>query len=150
MTTAPEAGAARRIPGWLRALRWAVLVLATLVVIGVFVQVFLIASYLFSGVTDQDLLDTHKDMGFTVHSVEVLTFVVAIGAFWRRWVDLGWAFALGVLGTVQIGLADSDDKYVGGLHGMFALLVLILAAVVVHRTIRSLGMGRTGRMPGAY
>ena len=138
MTTAAHP----QIPGWKRGFRWAVLVGATLVAIGVFVQVFLIASYLFSGLTDHDLLDAHTNTGFVVHDIEVLVFVLAIPAFWKDWVNLGWAFALGAIGTIQMTLASSDDKWVGGLHGLFALVVLVLAAVVAHRTMRALGLGR--------
>ena len=79
----------------------------------------------------------------------MLTFLLSLGGFWRRWVDVGWAFALGAIGTIQLGFADGDD-WVGGFHGLLALVVLILAAIVTHRTMRSLGIGRPGRMPGAY
>jgi hypothetical protein len=123
------------------------MIAAALVVVGVFVQVYLIASYLFGA--GSDALDAHKDMGGVVHAVEVLTFLCSLGGFWRRWVDVGWAFALGVIGTIQLGFADGDD-WVGGLHGLFALLVFMIAAIVVHRSMRSLGIGRPGRMPGAY
>lgn len=150
MTTAapaPTPPADDAVPGWVRGFRWAVLVAAVLVVIGVFVQVYLIASYIFGAGTDA--LDAHKDMGGIVHIFEVLTFLFALGGFWRRWVDVGWAFALGAIGTVQLAFADGDE-WVGGIHGVLALVVLILAAVVTHRTLRSLGIGRAGRMPGAY
>ncbi len=149
MTTAGPAPAAPEgaIPGWVRGFRWAVLVAAVLVVIGVFVQVYLIASYIFGAGTDA--LDAHKDMGGIVHMVEVLVFLLSLGGFWRRWVDVGWAFALAAIGTVQLGFADGDD-WVGGLHGLFALVVFMIAAIVVHRAMRSLGIGRPGRMPGAY
>ena len=63
-----------------------------------------------------------------MHIVEVLVFLAAIGGYWRRWGEIGLSFALAVIGTIQLGLADGDD-WVGGLHGVFALLVLILAGV---------------------
>ena len=128
-----------------RAFLWANLVLAVLVAVGVFVQVYLIASYFFGA--GQDALDAHKDLGGVVHIVEVLVFLTAIGGYWRRWGEIGLSFTLAVIGTVQLGLADGDD-WVGGLHGVFALLVLILAAVIAHRTMRALGLGRHGA-PGA-
>ena len=150
MTTAgpaPTPPADEAIPGWVRGFRWAVLVAAVLVVIGVFLQVYFIASYIFGAGTDA--LDAHKDLGGFVHIFEVLAFLFALGGFWRRWVDVGWAFALGAIGTIQLGFADGDD-WVGGIHGLLALVVFILAAIVTHRTMRSLGLGRPGRMPGAY
>jgi hypothetical protein len=128
-----------------RAFLWANLVLAVLVAVGVFVQVYLIASYFFGA--GQDALDAHKDLGGVVHIVEVLVFLTAIGGYWRRWGEIGLSFSLAVIGTIQLSFADGDD-WVGGLHGVFALVVLILAAVIAHRTMRALGVGRHGA-PGA-
>ena len=150
MTTAgpaptPPAGA--DVPGWVRGFRWATLIAAALVVVGVFLQVYFIASYLFGA--GEDALDAHKNLGGIVHLVEVLAFLFSLGGFWRRWVDVGWAFALGAIGTIQLGFADGDD-WVGGLHGLLAMVVLVIAAIVTHRSLRSLGIGRPGRMPGAY
>jgi len=130
--------------GTKRAFTWINLVLAALVVVGVFVQVYLIASYIFGAGTDA--LDAHKDLGNVVHIVEVLTFLAAIPAFWKRWGEIGWSFALGVIGTIQLGFA-SGDEWVGGIHGMLALVVLILAAIVTHRAMRHLGIGH-GIAPG--
>ncbi len=124
-----------------RAFLWIHLVLATLVVVGIFVQVYLIASYFFGAGTDA--LDAHKDLGGIVHIVEVLVFLASIVAYWRRWWDVGLGFAVGAIGTIQLGFADGDD-WVGGLHGLFALFVLVLAAVAAHRSVRALGLGRHG------
>lgn len=132
-------------PGGLaRSFQWLTLVLATLVVVGVFVQVYLIASYIFGAGTGA--LDAHKNLGGIVHAIEVLTFVAALVGFWRRWVDVGWAFALGAIGTIQLSLASST-RWAGGFHGVLALVVLILAAVVSHRAMHALGVGpgRPGR-----
>lgn len=124
-----------------RAFLWITLVLATLVAVGVILQVYFIASYAFGA--GEDALDIHKDLGGIVHGIEVLTFIATIGAFWRRWWDIGLGFLLGALGTVQLALAESDD-WVGGLHGLFALVVFVLAAVIAHRAMRGLGLGRHG------
>ena len=122
-----------------RGFQWAVLVLSILVAVGVFLQVYFIASYFFGAGTDA--LDLHKDMGGIVHLVEVLVFLAALVGFWKKWTDVGWAFALALIGTVQLAFSDGDD-WVGGFHGVLALVVLILAAVVSHRTMRALGIGR--------
>jgi hypothetical protein len=122
-----------------RGFQWAVLILSALVVVGVFLQVYFIASYFFGAGTDA--LDAHKDLGDIVHIVEVLVFLAALVGFWKKWVDVGWAFALALIGTVQLGFADGDD-WVGGFHGVLALVVLILAGVVSHRTMRALGVRR--------
>jgi hypothetical protein len=135
------------VPGWVRGFRWATLVAAILVVVGIFLQVYFIASYFFGA--GEDALDAHTGLGGVVHGVELLVFLFALGGFWRRWVDVGWAFALALIGTVQLAFAEADD-WAGGLHGLLALVILINAAVVTHRSMRSLGIGRAGRMPGAY
>jgi asparagine N-glycosylation enzyme membrane subunit Stt3 len=124
----------------------AVLILSTLVVVGVFVQVYLIGAYIFGAGTDA--LDAHKDLGGVVHIIEVLAFLAALPAYWGRWWDVGWAFALAAVGTAQLGFAEGEE-WVGGLHAFFALLVLVIAAVVSHRAVRAAGLGRHGRMPGA-
>ena len=100
------------------------LALAALVVLGVFLQVYLIASYLFGA----DTLQTHKDVGGIVHGLEVLTLIAALVARWERVL----ALSLAVVGTVQLVLADGH-KYVGGLHGLFATFVLLLAAAILWR-----------------
>jgi hypothetical protein len=128
-----------------RAFLWVNMVLATLVVIGVFVQVYLIGSYIFGAGTDA--LDAHEHSGDVIHLIEVLVFLSAIPAFWRRWPEIGWSLALGILGTIQVGLANGDD-WVGGLHAFFALIVFVLAAVITHRDMRFLGLGRHAA-PGA-
>jgi hypothetical protein len=99
-------------------------VLAGIVVLGVFTQVYLIAAYIFGA----DTLDAHKNIGGIVHGFEVLTFIAALLA--RR--ERALAFALAAVGTVQLALADGE-KYVGGLHGLFATFVLLLAAALVWR-----------------
>jgi uncharacterized membrane protein YhaH (DUF805 family) len=121
-----------------RGFQWAVLILSALVAVGVFVQVYLIASYIFGA--GKDALDAHKNLGGIVHAVEVLVFLAALVGFWKRWTDVGWAFALALIGTIQLSFASGDD-WVGGFHGVLALVILILAAVVSHRTMRALNIG---------
>lgn len=128
-----------------RAFLWIHLVLATLVVVGIFVQVYLIASYFFGA--GSDARDAHEDLGFTVHAIEVLVFLAAIGAYWRRWWDVGLGFAIGAIGTIQTSLAEGDE-WVGGLHGLLALVILALATVAAHRSVHALGLSRHAP-PGA-
>lgn len=128
-----------------RAFLWINFVLAILVVVGVFVQVYLIASYIFGAGTDA--LDAHKHLGDVVHAAEVLVFLSAIGAYWKRWGEIGFNFAFAVVGTIQFAFADGD-KWVGGLHGLFALIVLVMGAIITHRAMHALGIGRRPA-PGA-
>ena len=97
------------------------MVLAGIVVFGVFLQVYLIASYIFGA----DTLSAHKNIGGVVHAFEVLTLIAAL-------VDRLLALSLAVIGTIQLALAGAH-KYVGGLHGLFALVVLLLAGAILVR-----------------
>jgi hypothetical protein len=112
--------------------RWAHLALALAIVLGVFVQVYLIGAYIFGA--GQSALDAHKTAGFTVHGLEVLVFVAALVA-WLPRRDVVLSLLLGVVGTVQVTLA-SEHRWVGGLHPLLALVVLTLAATLALRAIR--------------
>lgn len=128
-----------------RTLRWTIVVLATAVVAGVFVQAYLIsAAYLGVGT---DAIDAHGTVGGIVHGIQALIFLAALAAFWRRWTDVALSFALIAIGTIQIGLSDAGD-WVGGLHGLLAMVVLVLGAIIAMRTLRALGIGPRAE-PGA-
>jgi len=112
--------------------RWIHLALALAVVLGVFVQVYLIGAYIFGA--GQGALDAHKTAGWTVHGFEMLVFLAALVA-WLPWVDLALSFALAVIGTVQVSLA-SEHRWVGGLHPLLALVVIAIAAALLMRAVR--------------
>jgi hypothetical protein len=117
---------------------WIQLVAAALVAIGVWLQVYFIASYFFGA---EDALDLHQNVGGAVHAVEVLVFLLAFGAWWRNWGRIGHAFGLGVIGTVQIAFSESDE-WVGGFHGLLALAVLTMAVFIVKWNADELGLTR--------
>jgi hypothetical protein len=121
---------------------WTVVVLASLVAIGVFVQAYLISAA-FLGV-GSDAIDAHGGVGGIVHGLEVLAFLAAIPAYWKRWALLAVPFALAVVGTVQIALSEVEG-WTGGLHGLLAMFVLVLAAVVAMRALRELRAGPAAR-----
>jgi hypothetical protein len=132
-----------------RTFLWINFVLATLIVVGVFVQAYLIASYTIGA--GEDALDAHGVVGgLFVHGFELLVFLTAFGAWPRAWRWIGFCFGLFVVGTVQIFLLPSDSDevvstgaaWVHGLHGLFALIVLVYAAVIAHRGMRDLGLRR--------
>lgn len=132
-----------------RASLWIVAAASLLVAVGVFVQVYLITAY-FSG-AGEGALDAHEVLGFAViHLLELLVFLAAFGAFWRAWTWFGLSFLLFALGTVQLFLAPPDEDPASGwihaLHGLFALFVLVLAAVIFHHAKREL---RRTRAAGA-
>jgi uncharacterized protein DUF6220 len=119
--------AASAQPGYRRAAAVVHLALAVVVVAGVWLQVYLIGAWAFGA--GEDALDAHKSVGFTVHAMEVLVFVAALVA-WLPRRDLWLSLALAVLGTVQLALAGADE-WAGGLHPLFALVVLTLAVLLV-------------------
>jgi hypothetical protein len=124
---------------------WVHFVFATIVVIGVFLQVYFIAAY-FSGAGDS-ALDAHSFTGgVVVHASEIIVFLSSLVAFWGLWKWVGWSFLLAAFGTVQIFLAPPDEDpasgWIHGLHGLFALFVLILAAFLAHYDMRLLGLRR--------
>lgn len=126
---------------------WTNMVLATLVSIGVFAQLYLIGAYVFSGMIDTGLLHAHENLGHAVNGLEILVFLAALPAFWGRWPEIGWSLALAVVGSAQIGFAGGGTVS-GGFHALFALIVLVLAAVITHRAMHFLGLGRHAA-PGA-
>ena len=126
-----------------RAATWVNLVFASIIVVGVFLQAYFITAY-FTG-AGEGALDAH---GFTggvvIHASELIVFLSALVAFWRRWWWIAFNFGLFVFGTIQIFLSPPDEDpasgWVHGLHGLFALIVLVWAAVIAYRDLRWLGV----------
>jgi len=118
------------------------MIFAWIIVIGVFLQVYFIASF-FSG-AGEGALDAHSFTGgLVVHGSELIVFLSSLAAFWGLWRWVGWSFLLFAFGTVQIFLAPDDGEgsgWVHGLHGLFALFVLVLAAYLAQRDMRLLGL----------
>lgn len=119
-------GRFRRGAAWLHA------ILAALVVVAVFAQVYLIGAYFFGA--GQGALDAHRSVGFTAHGIEVGVLLSAVLA-WLPARDLLLSLLLAVVGTAQIALADAH-RWVGALHPLGALVVLTIAASLV-RNARS-------------
>jgi hypothetical protein len=83
----------------------------------------------------------HSTVGFITHSVEIVVFLVALIGYWGAWRRLWLPVLLPVIGTVQVFLIGDTNKsggWVNGLHGLFALIVLLLAAALVQDGTRSL------------
>jgi hypothetical protein len=116
-----------------------VAVAATLVAVGVLVQAFSIAAYIRG--TGPDALDLHQLGGAATHSIEIVVFVLALGAWWGRWPLVMLALALPVVGTIQVFLIGDTDEaggWVNGLHGLLALVVFLLAVALAQAGVRSL------------
>jgi hypothetical protein len=107
---------------------WGTFIFAVLAGIGMGLQVYLIAGFLFG---ETGWLDEHKDLGKLVHLFYILTFLSALVAAWPNWRATSWPFALAVLGSIQAFLAGGGD--VGGdngalhaFHGALAPIVFVL------------------------
>jgi hypothetical protein len=126
-----------------RVFTWISFVLSVIVVAGVVVQIYLIASWIFG---ESGALDAHQIVGgAVVHPAEVLVFLVSFGAWWRTWRNIGVSFSLALLGTIQVFLVgdvkDPGNGYLHGLHGGLALFVAVLAAYIARREWRTLQAG---------
>lgn len=128
--------------------RWLHLILAAIVVVGVWLQVYFIAAYFFDAEAARDV---HELLGYSVvHPAEILAFLVAFGAWPRDWGKIGHSFGLAALGTIQIALTGGD-AWIGGLHGVLALAVLVMAVFIVKWNAEALGLmgGRRAELVGA-
>jgi hypothetical protein len=133
-----------------RTFLWINVVLASIIVLGVFLQAYFIAAYAMGA--GEAALDAHGFTGgLVVHGGELLVFLTAFGAWPRAWRWIGFTFLLFVVGTIQIFLLPPDEDpasgWIHGLHGLLALVVLVWAAVIAHRGMRDLGL-RTGPRAG--
>ena len=127
-----------------RALVWISLVLSVVVLVGIGLQLYFIAVWIFGA---SDALDAHKTVGGVVfHPAEVLVFLVALGAWWRNWRNIAWSFALAFVGTIQVftvgDLGKPGDAWVHGLHGGIVLFVVGFAAYIALREAQALGLLR--------
>ena len=143
-TSSPSGAAAidiapRHHPGWRRALRfmrggadWLNLAFASAIVVGVFVQVYLIGSYIFGA--GQGALDAHRAVGFALQGPELFVLLTALIARLPR-IDTLLSLLVAGVGFVQAFLA-STHQWVGGLHPLLALVLLSLGATLALRGMR--------------
>jgi hypothetical protein len=135
-----------------RVATWLNLVFASIIVIGVFVQVYLIAAYAMGA--GEGALDAHGFVGgLVIHGSELLVFLTALAAFWGMWRWIAVNFGLFVFGTIQIFLLPPDEDpgspWLHALHGLFALFVLLYAAYIAKRDMQLLGLrSRATEAPG--
>jgi hypothetical protein len=103
------------------------------------VQAFSIAAYIRGAGTGA--LDMHKTGGFVTHSLEIVVFVVALVGLWGSWRWVGLALLLPVIGTIQVALigdTNTTGGWINGLHGLLAMVVLLLAVILAQAGIRTL------------
>ena len=122
---------------------WGTFVFAALAVVGMGVQVYLIAGVIFG----EDWLDAHKSLGMLVHLFYILTFVFALVGAWPNWRATTWPFVLAVVGSIQAFLAaagdigSGDNAAVAAFHGALVPIVFVIALVIAWRGYTALGLG---------
>lgn len=138
-------GSARRVRNRVqRGCAWLYVLTASIVALGVLLQAFSIAAYVRGA--GHDALELHQTGGFVTHSVEIVVFLAALIGYWGSWKRVGLALLLPVVGTIQvvlIGDTDARGSWINGLHGLLALVVLLLAVALAQEGKRSLGAART-------
>jgi hypothetical protein len=110
--------------------------LAAATVVGlVFAQVYLIAEFVFG---DANALDAHMMLGKIVVLFELVVLLTAVAGWWRAWPEVRLSVALVVVGGLQVSLAKDlgNSPQVHALHGMLALAVVLLAALIAIGTWR--------------
>lgn len=127
-----------------RAFLWINLVLSALIVLLIFLQAYFITAYIAGA--GESALDAHGLTGFLfIHAAELFVFLTAFGAWPRAWRWIGFTFLLFAVGTIQIFLTPVEERTNGwlhGLHGLLALVVMVMAAVIARRGLRDLGLMR--------
>jgi hypothetical protein len=126
-----------------RGFLWVVLVGSALVVLGVLWQAFTIAAYVRGA--GEGALDAHGAGSLFVHLGELAVVIGALVVWWGNWRAVGLAVGFLVLSFAQIGfLGDTDDPdsggWVNGLHGLLALVVLLVGVAYLDAASRALGL----------
>ena len=122
---------------------WVSSTAASLVAIGVVLQVYLVTAWIFG---ETDAIDAHRGVGNIVWLLEIVVLIAGFVAYWRAWRQLGVSASLPVLGTIQIAfvgdLEDPGSGWAHGLHGALALFVFLVALWIGCRDLP-----RRGRSP---
>jgi len=131
-----------RVVGVRRPFVWASLLLVVAVLIGLALQLYFIAAWIFGS---EGALDAHKTTGsFVVSPLELFAFVAALIGWWRNWRNVLWSLALPIVGTVQLlfvgDIQNPKNGWVHGLHGGLVLVVAAIAGMIARREADALGL----------
>ena len=131
--------ASMRVGRWRRPFLWAFTLGSLTVALGILWQAFTIVAFLRGAGNEARAL--HVLGAYVVHTVEIVVFLAALGAFWNNWKRVSIAFMFPIIGTVQvfaIGDTDARGGWVNGLHGLLALVMLLWAAWFARLGVRAL------------
>jgi hypothetical protein len=109
---------------------------AATVVALVYAQVYLIATFVFG---DAQALDAHMALGRIVVIFEIVVLLTALLGWWHDKVEVRMSAALILVGGLQVSLAKDLGRspQVHALHGLLALVVVLLASLIAIRTWRA-------------
>lgn len=117
----------------------AAIICAGLVSLGVLLQAFSITVFLRDG-GNTTALDMHKHVGYATMALEVLTLLAVYLAAKNSRKLVGMASLLLVVGGFQfmfLGDTDARGGWVSGLHGLLAIVVMVLAVELTHSLSRA-------------
>lgn len=123
----------------------AAIILSGLVGVAVLLQAFSITAFIRSG--DTAALDMHKGIGDATLALEVLTLIAVIVAAKSNPKVLGMSTILVVVGVLQyfaIGNVDKQGGWISGLHGLLAVVIMVLAVELTHTLSRARRGADTG------
>ena len=105
---------------------------AVLVVALVFVQVYLIADFIFG---NSAALDTHMMVGKVVVGMELIVLLTALVGWWGNRPEITSSVVLVLVGGLQVSLAKDigSSPQVHALHAVLALVVVALAWSIAAR-----------------
>jgi hypothetical protein len=125
---------------------WGTFLFAALSVVGMAIQVYLIAGVIFG----EDWIDAHRGLGMVTHLFYVLTFLAALVGLWPNWRGTLWPFLLALIGSIQAFLAaagdigSGDNAALAAFHGALVPIVFLIAVWIAWTTYNTLGLRRTG------
>jgi len=141
------------LTGWRRGVDRAFIYLMTLFFIAVLVQVFLAGVGVFGDhvakVEDASSFDPHRNLGFILGGVAVILFILAVLARATQATWIG-ALVLALLAFVaQSALAGGGEsnKWVGGLHALDGIIILLLAGWLTGTGHRRMAAERRATAP---
>ncbi len=128
---------------------WLLLVGAIVVIVGILLQAFSIVAFVRGA--GGGALDMHRAVGDVVHLGELFVVVGAIWLWWRQWTEVLLALGFLVVSVIQlllIGDIDEPGGWANGLHGFFAIVLLVAAVLYAQVAARGLGLGRSATTSG--
>ncbi len=117
----------------------AAIIFSGLVAVGVLLQAFSITVFLRDG-GNITALDMHRHTGYTTMGLMVVTLFAVYAAARTSKKLVGMASILLVVGGLQfmfLGDTDARGGWVSGLHGLLAVVVMVLAVELTHSLSRA-------------